>query len=309
MPVTCPNCGTNVSSAEERDGWCETCGKKLPGHHISTNPFVRSEPEVTTTDYGRSITREVPRLTTQESLSWGTVRAGLIQITIGMILMLISLPVLMFFMFLPRSYAPGGGFESRFLEQFMTMLATVALGTGAIFMLIGTTMGWAAPERSETRGGARLAVLFLCVSVGLTLFMVTAQSENQRAALRFDRDPFGEPRFAPQAPPFSDGVLLAVRLGTLAVSLLQWICFLVFLISVARYFGNGPLSTQLIIYLVAVLVFWAAALALSFLPSTGRFADMTLVAIGVLVLVEGMGIWFTILAGAVRRTISRALIR
>src|SRR5262245_8896547 len=76
-PAVCPNCGRSLPESERQEGWCEGCGKRLPGA-VPGGSFTRAPA-------GRAEAPRPapPRPAVGDPLAWGSVRTGLTLVLVG----------------------------------------------------------------------------------------------------------------------------------------------------------------------------------------------------------------------------------
>ena len=309
-PETCPYCEHSLSQQELTDGWCDDCGKRLP---TSVARPVAVEPQRGTgwnRLAGTEDDEDGPRLSRRQVLGWSTVRTGLIQMFVGLILTLLGLAALL----LALLTADGFGGSRGEVENIL-VVAVVGLAAGAVLNFAGVFLSCAAPAGSGARGWAVAATVLLVLQVLLGSMLFVFVRENDRAFdrnFRF-RNGFGQPRGLQfQEPPFPPAVLGAISYTILGTSCLGSACFLLFLTAVARHFRRSGLTAHAVVYLVIYLCFSAGVILLTLVSSTGppgrRGGLPEEVWYGVAGVARALGVWFMVLIGMVRGTITKALL-
>jgi hypothetical protein len=268
--------------------------------------------------YGRYDGRDdYGRLTEESAPAWGTTRTALTLIKSGMLVVFFALlGVFVVAMCMGAMFRgmgrPGRGEEGVVLLAGGLWLATTAaLVVGGLLWFIGTCMCCSVPTESGAKGLAIGSMLCLILYVLLILFAVF-----MLLALGFNRGPgFG-------GGPEPGAVVLFMGLWIVAILLgiTSHILFVLFLRSVARFFGNESVAGSCIGYLVLSLV-WLFGLV-GFVFFMGFFASMQagqgmvqrrldIVMVGGLVVFIVMWLvaffWLLNLVGQTRDLISRSL--
>lgn len=306
----CQHCDHLLTSAEIQDGWCESCGKRVPAG-ITSAPSHR-DPELLPPR------REAPAPAravrgTNGFLGWGTVRAGLAQVFVGVLLLSVGLGLLLLVTLDTKAAVaarPGTG------KQVLQIITILMLAIGGILAAAGMCMGCAAPADPGPRGWA-LGVAG-CVAAALLLFLlqVTFQAENARVDREnFDRElrssDFSKPRPPRQELPYGEGAMKVLSYLLEGTSWLGGMLFLLFLQGVAQAFHAPARANHALVYLLVSLVVGGLFIAFRIAVAGGSFSTLPFevrggVAFGVFAF---LAVWFLILVGLVRGTVTRGLAR
>lgn len=297
MSANCPTCGCTVSEFDIKEGWCDSCGKRLPRNIATLEALKPLVPEVQTrpaplplpapapepalrrraaptTPMSRRESRVVPPrkkivpprpvkqnlIEDQESaMAWGSVRAGLTQATVGQILLAVWAFTVMV-MLADEPLLASGAYLHGFT---LSLVGFVSVATVSILlMLFGMICVCAVPEESELR---RRAVM-VPVGFGILMICLVLAVMTQVDAYRVDHGVYSSTPIIlrPERPNelhkyiFGETGLLIFRYGALAGWLLQTLCFFLFIQGVGTYFNRRALAIHARIYLIAFGLFLLA---------------------------------------------------
>jgi hypothetical protein len=308
--ANCPACGHVLTNAERSEGWCENCGKRLPGAvgvQTTRTPAAREQAPLGPAIYQGGASAG--------ALGWGTVRAGLAEVAVGQVLLsLVLVGLLLVFLSAELDARPA---DRGTLGEVLGVLTIGLSIVGGVLLLAGMCMGSAAPAGTQGKGAA--VGVCVCVALQVLVLLITqaTQAENERVARQNLRRAFEDRRLGggPLAKPmpFSPAVLRGLRLARSAIAIVQGLLFVVFLRGVALTFGRRGLAAHLLFFLVLTLALGALAFLLQVAietesallrPRQARYVLYGSLGVGVVVL-----LWLLGLTLAVRRTITRALTR
>jgi phage FluMu protein Com len=292
--IRCPHCDWILTAQDSGSGKCPQCQSLLDEPYENNSA---SEPDSADSIHS-SYDPEIAAV-----LRWGTVRTALALVGAGSILLLIGALLILFASASADlrggpAVNPGGAFG----------ILGVAVVAGLVLVLTGICMCCVAPGSS----GAPLWAVGVVATIAIVAILIPvqidaqaqAQMRNVRPRLKMDRR--GVPREQPQELPEGDTMIRILGYTLPLGIILATAFFTCFLGSVARYFGNRPLATGLIVFLIAsVLVQTGAATLFLIDPfdrGPNRYVTWGFVGLFVIVIV-----WFCVLVFLVRRTIVNAL--
>jgi hypothetical protein len=334
------HCGHGLTDGEIRDGWCDSCGKRLPGSGAFTAAPVAVAAAVDIEQPQRGSRAYV--VDRSDVLGWGTVRTALAQVVVGAALLAIGLSGILAMTFASASrhaqLGPVDDAGAALLSVFLISFLSVTTGLGSILILIGVCTCCGAPASSGAFSWAIGAVACLVISVLLLVFLYVAGLQNTRVALENERRAFEElnrrrgPIFgqdfrqpgrpAPAKPlPFGEVVLKATSYASALMMCLHAILFLLFLrrtAAVTRHHGQGTHAVVLLlVFLVYALGIFGLALrtelahrgnADPFMAILGPDSGELLLRV-ILAITAALALWFAVLAGLVRGAVSRMMLR
>jgi hypothetical protein len=237
--------------------------------------------------------------------SWGTARAGLSVVNIGLIIYLVAFVIYVLTQVLIVTTARGGGPGANGLLAVATAVAIVfVLAALALLILwfVGVGMCCATPSESGGKGLAVGSLICSVLSIVLGLALVVFA-----IALAGSRRPGSQ----------GDAILLLVIGGAAGiVAFVGFVLFLFYLRAVASYFGNSGLAVNVIVYLIVTILFILGVVAAILIlgavifeslfrgnPNVGlaRAALIFMIAIPVVEIL--LLAWLTYLVGATRTSI------
>ncbi len=302
MPIhACPHCGTALTSGEIESPFCPTCRKPLSGQvFVEAPPIVLDDED---DDWDRPA--GPGRMTGPQVLGWGTVRAGLALVAVGLVFLMAGAwgMWLAFFTNEERIARP-------FLPETVFVLSLVALAPGVALPLAGMSMGCAAPPASRAKGWAIGFLICLGLAVFLGVLALVGEQMNQ-AARRDHRDRQRHRGVFQEEPvPWNETLLAVLSITAISAVLVAPALSSVSMQRMARFFGNRSLALAFNIFLVVSLVGGVASgggliLLSIFMRGEGD------VLIGFLALLVGTGIcvWHLILVFKLRRTMTKAMLK
>jgi hypothetical protein len=237
--------------------------------------------------------------------SWGTARAGLAVVNIGLIIFLVAFVIFVLTWGLLIWTAARGGVGGRGADN----LGAVAIAVFIVFILaaladlilwfVGVGMCCATPSGSAAKGlavGSLIcSVLFVVLLLAVVVFAIA---------------------LGPRRIQGDDIVLKVIGWADNIVFLVAGVLFLFYLRAVASYFGNNGLAVNIIVFFIVTLLFVVGTTIANFLSPAivqnlfARGANVQalatvalIVAIAILVVAILLLAWLTYLVGATRSSI------
>jgi hypothetical protein len=311
-PRMCPNCEHPLTEAELKSGWCESCGKKLPGW-LTLGPPDRLEPALEQPTTAPALpSRVVRKGSSEELLQWGAVRSGLGQMILGLILVLAGEVAAALQADVTASALRSSQLSGPTMaKQIFTVFTVGAVFVGCVIFGAGTAACASAPADSGTKGLAVCSTVFLVLAVLFLVVYSAAATENQLAEVRAqfqDLNNFG--RSPKTELPFRELTITVMQLFLLGLHGLQAVFLLLFLRAVAAFFRNWGLAMGTVVYLVFYLLVVSLgtlavfALRSKMLSDPQEYFPMIARAVG-----AAMAVWFVVVVGLVRGLITRSLLR
>jgi hypothetical protein len=297
----CSNCNHVLTADEQRDGWCEACGKRLVKSSLSSPAS------------GAKAERESPPSlighTNDSVLGWCSVRTGLTQLLAGQLLVLFGIGggVLLYLAATAPGAADRDGPSTG--SVVFTPLCIAAVFVGAVLMAAGIVMTCAVPEESRARLLGGLATFFLALSVLAVLVSIAVAAENDRASrasfrrsLRLDQAGSTFRPAVQEEMPSGPAMIAVLRYGATVAVLLCQLFLTLFLTRVAAHFGSRVLTGCLLTFLVVWMLASAVNLGMTLLSDKMDDLWWIILAVGV-----GIYLVFMALVLAVRQTVVRGL--
>jgi hypothetical protein len=279
----CPNCNVPLTQEELRQEACPSCNVRLDAER-QVRPTLRQperEPEGAWTEPERRPRRAGARAL----LGWGTVRAALALLAMGVVLTLIAgggTALLTKLQEKERLRDPGRPIPTRpdVAMQVLLMVFAVGLAVGAGLYVLGPLMSVAVPGRSGARGWAAAHVIVICLAGATLLLLFIAQTMNTEVRQRnvdrqlrdlnrmFDIKMPGkmpanrQERSAEEKEPWSPVVIWSLTVGLYTLGIIAHALFIAALCQIARYLDESGLTICLLIYLLATLAFQVGLLLL-----------------------------------------------
>jgi hypothetical protein len=190
-------------------------------------------------------------------LAWGTVRAGLGLLVVGVLVKAAGLETsLLLLIGRPEEPFPGTG---RLVLGYLSWLAGMA---GGILALAGMCLGCAAPGSPGPRRWAVISAACLGVVVLLAVATMLCTFENLRAEHANRDRPGSDLASGKDGPPYGPTMLKSIRYVSEGVGWLQGALFLLFLAGVARSFRRPGLAAHALVYLGVFLLVGVASVVL-----------------------------------------------
>ena len=313
--LRCQHCDQPLTAAEIQDGWCEGCGKKVPPGLVSVAARGNAEvaPHRETASVQRAPVSEVAVARSNAVLGWGTVRAGLAQVFVGVFLLALGL-ALYYMEQMGDKSAPGKvpGTGKLVFELVTQMLIII----GGLLCAAGMCMGCAAPSDPGPRGWA--VGVAACVGLLLAVFLLqnTFVFENRRVILEDLENTQRsfrsfQPGVAPkrQEPPYGEGTMKAVRYTLEGLVWLGGALFLLFLRATASTLRRSALALSAVLCAVVFVVVGVSSAYIRIAAADGSISSATLVTLGWarVGVAAVMGVWILVLVALTRGTVTRAL--
>jgi len=280
MSSKCHHCGSLLSPTEVKDGWCDSCGKRIPNYVTTeasaSGALPASTQQARTTGYRMDSRRDL--------LSWGGVCAGLDQMVVAVFLTVLSIPVFL----LSSAWVGTPAVVLRSLLLFAVLFA-------AGLAVAGQLSACRAPDDSGARGLAIGAVLCLVLNL-ILLAMLPLLGDNVQFQGRSGLSP---------------NVITFLGYLVQGLQLLQFVLFQLFLRQTAASLGGLMLARNVVVFLIVSLVIWVGTLialhtptVLHWLAAVNPKEDLLWTGVALL---EAWLLWFSILVLLVSRTITRTL--
>ena len=311
--LRCQQCDQPLSSAEIQDGWCENCGKRVPAGLLSAAARGEVEPVASRpVSSQRGPVSEVAVARSKSLLGWGTVRAGLALVFVGVLLLVLGWGLLEVFVLEAKASTVK---ELGTGKKLLLTLSPLLMQIGGILLAAGMCMGCAAPSDPGPRGWA--IGISICVALLVLNFLLKNTFELENA--RVERENYARTR-APanrEAPPkqkevpYGEGTMKALGYALEGTVWLAGILFLLFLRGTGTTLHSSGVATNAVVYLVAFVVVGATSVlirvaAASRSLSSGALEALSWVKVGAVVL---MAAWLLAVVGLARGTVTRALAR
>lgn len=293
--IRCPKCNYPLTGKVIAEGRCEICGKRLPEFITKPSPL-----QAESLDEASSSPPLVPQVVThllpRKILAWGAVRAGLGQMMFGTIFQVVGVLILLVvFQFSPgRPVANQLDGVSRpagpMVELFGFLIFGLGLlGTGTVLTIGGMCMTCVAPCRHHLCAVGAIACLLMAGVLSVLLIVERSSAVGPNIS-------------------FNPCLSLAVWLLGLGII----VFFLLFLRGVAAFFENTAQAVRAIGYLMMSFLIWLVSTFLVFLlasvaPRHGQGQENISLTIFVLSIGMVMSLWFLILLGSIRNTITRGV--
>jgi hypothetical protein len=317
---------------DELTGNCPSCHAKLG----EARPTRTAEPErprerIAPWDDDPAVQK------TEAVLGWGTVRAALALLVVGILLVMVAGTSVLLIERAQaarpfRAIGVGGSSRASAGVEMLVPLLSVALIVGLVLYVVGPLMCVAVPGYSRARGWAVAHVVMVGLVGCLVLIYLLGQWANTDAALRhFDaqqaqfekslRNPgadFGKrpPRFEEVRMPWSETALWSVLLAMVVFGVLAQLFFTLTMLQVARHVRDAGLVVTVLIYLPIALTFQLGAAALwAFQTFPGRLhfrlAEPLPDWIGwfMIFVADLLGLWLIVQVIWTRVNVTRAMLR
>jgi hypothetical protein len=310
--LRCQHCDQPLTTIDIQEGWCENCGKRIASGIMSA--AAHHEYEVAPSRQGVSVP-EVVVAKSRAFLGWGTVRAGLAQVFFGVLVLAIGVGLLLLLL-QDLKTVRGRPSTGQQVAQFLTILL---IGIGGILAAAGMSMGCAAPGDPGPKGWA-LGVTG-CIALALVLLVLQRafEIENTRVRLENRDREYSSIRFdtrgrrsVPEKKelPYSEKTMKALGYILEGIGWLGGILFLVFLRGTAASFRNAAQARHAVVYLVIFVVCGGGFVLLRVLDANGAlpYNAEEIIRWTVLGVFGGLTLWYLVLVGLVRGTVTRALV-
>jgi hypothetical protein len=303
---------------ERRARNCPACGKPLAGGGPAEPVFAESPRQGPARSESPSWDRVRPGA--EQVLGWGTTRAGLGVLAVGVLVTLIAIVAdigLIKYREARVTYLiehPGEQVQEPGLAYyFFRTLKNVALFPGGIALCAaGLFMSAAAPSES----GAKLwtigilLCLFLASAILLVMFFGYLKNDEARQQVRTRFDQPQEEKS--EEPPWSKGLLTALRYSYESLFILGGIFFAGFQWGVARHFRRMGASVALLIYLILCSVAGITIFVLSCLAENTPSIDKIFIKEWVWIwlgVIAVFSVWTLVNLFVVRGIIGHAMVR
>ncbi len=275
MSSKCPHCASLLSASEIKEGWCDSCGKRIPSYATTeTSPssgLPASTQKSRMTDYRTASRRDL--------LNWGGVCAGLDQMAFAVLLTMLSIPLYL----LSSEWVGAFAGTLRLLLLFAVLFAAALVVAGQLSLC-------RAPSESDARVLAIASVLCMVLNLVL-LALLPVVGENLHLP--------GQAGLSPEVLTFLGYFLQGLQL-------LQFVLFVLFLRQTAASLSSPVLARNVVLFLVVSLLLWVGTLIALHSPTVLQWLAAglkeSLFWTGV-ALLEGWLLWFSILLFLVSRTI------
>jgi hypothetical protein len=311
--LRCQHCDQPLTAAEIQAGWCDNCGKRVASGLVSA--AAHGGVELAPPRHASSVS-EVAVAQSNALLGWGTVRAGLAQVFVGALVLAAGLTL---HLLLDLNATTGVRERPGTAKLVLEFVSNRMLTIGIFLTVAGMCMGCAAPGDPGPKGWAIGVVACMALFLLIYLLQITFQIENQRVArenlereLRLPTRRVEKPSpLKRQEPPYSEGLLKALRYVREGTVWLGGILFLIFLRGVAHAFHRAGLAAHAIVYLAVFLV--AAGLFVWFQIAAARgtysrevLESLERVTLGVF---TALAVWLLAVVGPIRGAVTRGLAR